>query len=133
MLIIRNSQIAALRNEYHRETALAVTRDLHAQFPEQFGGLNDTKLTEHVLAAFGKAESKGLRTLHDLVLYARLEAMLNWDWEQHPELAWLTQMLEDPSYSNPSRRLQAAIAELQRRQGVHAANRILRQVHEEET
>lgn len=115
MLVLRSSQLTALRRVRIAPWVPGLANELRARFPAELAALSDEELQPLVREAALRALAHGLESLRDLSRFLNLQVVLGWSFDA--EQPWVATYLDDPEVPSPSTRLdrlvKASVARLE--------------------
>jgi hypothetical protein len=103
MLHLRQEQIDALDAAYREEFVLRTSVDFRVRWTEECAELDDQELEEMIGAARDRAESHGIETVGDVVLFIEAWLLLGDDFDTDPAYPWADEILGDPEMSGTAK------------------------------
>lgn len=97
MITIRNIQLEALRKDASRPLPLRIAKFLRGEFPEDFAGLDDATLSDHIDRDLSRARAWKLEKDWDLARFCWLSTFYGEAFEDNQP--WIRAVLEDPDFS----------------------------------
>jgi hypothetical protein len=123
MLVIRNTQMDALRNARRNDLLMRLVQLACELFPEKSSRAGAPLWRDSVHAAVKQAEGFGFSSERDFIRFVSLGAELGWTFCEDPANAWMKAVLTGKRITNPSARLARVVEECRRRAAVAAENR----------
>jgi hypothetical protein len=113
-LVIRDEQMAALRQVARREFRARLVRLVRRQWAADYGHWSEEQAQGAIRAAWRRALGHGLESDRHVYRYVNLCCLLGWDFEAEPAYRWVVEALGDAARP-PERRLDFVLTELERR------------------
>ncbi|MFT7170367.1 MAG: hypothetical protein ACI80K_003514 [Paracoccaceae bacterium] len=103
MLRIRPDQVKALNASYRDEYVQRTRGDFRLRWPDECSSLDDEELEDLIRAARGSAESYGIETVGDVVLFTEAWLLIGDDFDTNPDYPWADRILQDTAMSGSAK------------------------------
>lgn len=105
MLVIRKTQMDIFKREAMRRFEKDMAVYLKRYFPEESLALDHNMMLEHIRHIITAAETYGLSAERDLYKYLNLSMIYGKNFDERPDLKWMTDTLLNRDIPNPSKRM----------------------------
>jgi hypothetical protein len=120
MFTLRAAHLRAFEQAALEQFEDRMAAHVREEFPEEWEGLGEATVRQHIGHGLAKAESYGITAEQDVCLYIDLVILLGPNFDTDPTMPWARAILRDPGRPDPSARMEhlydVAVAEMERQE-----------------